>query len=214
MEHPWPLFRLRVTTPRVELRVPDDGLLLELLAAARSGIHDPAEMPFAHPWTDTPDERFSAQFLQYHWGVRARTGPAAWTVDFVVVVDQEVVGCQGLIADEFATRRVVETGSWIRRDRQGAGIGREARAAVLAFAFAGLDARAAVSSAFLDNPASLAISHHLGYRENGASWLAPRGEARELRNFLLRREDWDLTRRDDIAIDGLDDDVRALLGAS
>jgi len=33
--HPWPLFGLRITTPRLELRIPDDEDLAELFAALK-----------------------------------------------------------------------------------------------------------------------------------------------------------------------------------
>ena len=50
--HPWPFFGLRITTPRLELRIPDDEDLAELFEAARAGIHPADEMPFGIPWTD------------------------------------------------------------------------------------------------------------------------------------------------------------------
>ena len=53
------------------------------------------------------------------------------------------------------------------------------RAAVLAFAFDGLGAQVAESSAFLDNAASNAVSRALGYEENGFGSLAPQGVARD-----------------------------------
>ncbi len=50
--HPWPLYGLRITTPRLELRVPDDEDAVALFEAARAGIHPAGEMPFGVPWTD------------------------------------------------------------------------------------------------------------------------------------------------------------------
>ncbi|CAB4586671.1 MAG: hypothetical protein F2534_17845 [Actinobacteria bacterium] len=53
MTHPvWPLFDLRVTTPRLELRYVDDDLALELAELATRGVHDPEYMPFVVEWTD------------------------------------------------------------------------------------------------------------------------------------------------------------------
>ena len=49
------------------------------------------------------------------------------------------------------------------------------RAAVLGFAFDGLGAQVAETSAFLDNAASNGVSRALGYEENGFGSLAPRG---------------------------------------
>jgi RimJ/RimL family protein N-acetyltransferase len=56
---------------------------------------------------------------------------------------------------------------WIGLEYQGQGIGTEMRAAVLYLAFAGLGADYALSGAFTDNPASLAVSRKLGYGEDG-----------------------------------------------
>ena len=42
----WPFAALRVTTPRLELRYPDDDDLVALAHLAAEGIHDPASMPF------------------------------------------------------------------------------------------------------------------------------------------------------------------------
>ena len=43
----WPLFSLRITTPRLELRPVRDEDLPGVIDAALSGIHDPGVMPFA-----------------------------------------------------------------------------------------------------------------------------------------------------------------------
>ena len=56
MAHPWPLFDLRLRTPRLELRVPADDDLLELAAIARAGLHDPDVHPFLVPWDELPIE--------------------------------------------------------------------------------------------------------------------------------------------------------------
>jgi hypothetical protein len=34
--------------------MPDDDVLSDLARLASRGIHDPATMPFLHPWTDEP----------------------------------------------------------------------------------------------------------------------------------------------------------------
>ncbi len=70
------------------------------------------------------------------------------------------------------------------------------RAAVLQLAFEGLDAVLARSGAFVDNPASSGVSKALGYQENGRHREAPRGEPKEMVDFVLTREEW-FRRRDD-----------------
>ena len=73
------------------------------------------------------------------------------------------IGSQSILAEDFATFRMVHTGSWLGRAYQGRGFGKEMRAAVLAFAFDGLGARRAETEAFADNAASNAVtrSHRL-----------------------------------------------------
>src|SRR5690242_15367535 len=143
VSHPFPLFDLRLRTARLELRLPTDDDLLQLLAVAREGIHDPADMPFNVPWTDLRGAAFDHSFLQYHWRVRSTFAPDDWSLGLMVLLDGEPVGSQGLEASGFAVRRSVDTGSWLGQRFQGRGIGTKMRAAVLHLAFAGLGAREA-----------------------------------------------------------------------
>ncbi|HEX4528130.1 MAG TPA: hypothetical protein VIA11_01855, partial [Acidimicrobiia bacterium] len=50
-EQHWPLFGLRVRTPRLELRYPTDDDYQAVVALAAEGIHDRDTMPFYVPWT-------------------------------------------------------------------------------------------------------------------------------------------------------------------
>ncbi|MBK9179119.1 MAG: GNAT family N-acetyltransferase [Acidimicrobiales bacterium] len=200
----WPLFGLRVRTPRLELRPPGDDELALLAGLASRGVHDPATMPFLVPWTDLPSPRLEQGVLQYHWRARAEWAPDAWRLELGVFTGGELVGSQGLFAQRFGIVRTVETGSWLGREHQGRGIGTEMRAAVLHLAFAGLGARVAYSGAFESNAASVAVSRALGYADNGQRWVTRRAEpARELL-FRLERAVWEERRRDDITIEGLE----------
>ena len=96
-----------------------------------------------------------------------------------------LIGMQGLHARGFATRRTVDTGSWVGQDFQRRGFGKEMRAALLALAFDGLGAQLAETEAFLDNAASNAVSRALGYEENGFGSLAPEGVPRETQRFRM-----------------------------
>jgi RimJ/RimL family protein N-acetyltransferase len=78
------------------------------------------------------------------------------------------------------------------------------RSAVLSFAFDGLGAHFATSSAFLDNTASNAVSRSLGYEENGRGSLAPQGVARETQKFRMSAEGWRSRPRPPVEIEGLD----------
>lgn len=203
MSQPWPLFDLRLRTERLQLRLPTEEEVVELLSVAKAGIHPPEVMPFAVAWTDIPSPAFDRQFLQYHWRTRATWSPEAWTLDLGVFLDGRPIGTQGLFATEFPVLRTVNTGSWLGLRDQGRGIGREMRQAVLALAFDHLGARYAESSAFVDNPASAAVSRAIGYDENGRTLKAPRGEARDLVRYRISAEQWRARSRPSVEVVGL-----------
>jgi RimJ/RimL family protein N-acetyltransferase len=203
-EHPWPLFDVRIRTERLDLRLPTELELLELLDLAMSGIHDPDEMPFGMAWTDQPSPQFERSFMQYHWSTRSNWSPGKWSLDLGVWSEGRLLGTQGIGAENFALLRTVSTGSWLAREFQGQGIGKEMRSAVLGFAFDHLDAQWATSGAFLDNPASAAVSRALGYDEDGMDVLAPRGETKPLIRYRMSVEQWRSRERAHVDVSGLE----------
>lgn len=202
--HPWALFDLRIWTERLELRLPTDDELIGLLGLAASGIHDPNEMPFGYAWTDSPSPFFERSFLQYHWNSRATWSADKWSLDLGVWFEGRLVGTQSIDATRFSVLRSVSTGSWLAREFQGQGIGKEMRSAVLGFAFDHIGAYWAVSGAFVDNPASAAVSRSLGYEEDGLEILAPRGEARELVRYRMNADQWHSRERPRVDVGGLE----------
>lgn len=182
-----PLHGLRVTTRRLELRLPDAAELEQLYEVAASGIHPPEEMPFGVAWTDDLEHD---GFIAYHRHLRDSWTPESWKVDLGVWTDGVLVGVQGLGADAFAESRTVGTGSWLGARHQGRGIGTEMRAAVIELAFRGLGAEAVTSGAFVANAASRRVSEKLGYRVVGHETMSPRGTPEP--HVLLRLElaDW------------------------
>lgn len=202
--HPWGLYQLRIWTERLELRLPTEDELVELLVLAKSGIHDPGEMPFGFAWTDQPSPMFERSFFQYHWSTRAGWSPDSWNLDLGVWFEGRLVGNQSIGAKQFRVLRNVDTGSWLSREFQGRGIGKEMRQGVLGFAFDHLDAQWATSGAFIDNPASAAVSRSVGYEVNGVDLLAPRGEAKELVRYRIMREQWYARERPRVEVGGLE----------
>lgn len=207
----WPLFGLELRTPRLTLTPARDEHLPALVAAIRSGVHDPAEHPFDTPWTSAPDAELGPNTARHIWRSRAATGPQRWEVQFAVLLDGNPVGLQNVRADDFAVARTITTGSWLQLAHQGLGLGTEMRAGLLMFAFDHLGAVRAESAAFADNPRSQRVSAKLGYRANGSSWRQRRpGECAESRQLLvtpgtLVRPEWT------VAVGGLDA-CRPLLG--
>jgi RimJ/RimL family protein N-acetyltransferase len=203
--HPWPLYALRLTTPRLELRVPDDEDIVELFAAARAGIHPPGEMPFGIPWTDGIEQPGALErFLSFFWTARGAVTAQKWQLPFAVVSDGSILGIQELLAEDFAGSRSVSSGSWLTASAQGRGLGVEMRAAVLQLAFAGLGALEAQTSAWVDNPASQRVSLHLGYLHEGQQLLARRGEPTAHLRYRLTREAWQRNRFDGVEIHNLE----------
>jgi RimJ/RimL family protein N-acetyltransferase len=212
IEH-WPLFGLRVDTPRVTLRYPDDDDVAALAELGAGGVHDPGWMPFTIPWTDIAPPLLQRQSMQYMWRTRAEWVPEQWHLPMAVVAEKRIVGVQAVLAERFAVLRTVSTGSWLGHIYQGKGIGTEMRAAMLHLAFAGLGADYALSSAFVDNDASIGVTRRLGYEEVGRRILVRRDAPAWMIDFRLPRVRWEEQRRDDIVIVGLDA-CRELFGAS
>ncbi len=207
MTHPvWPLFDLRLTTPRLELRYLDDELATELAELAAKGIHDPAYMPFGLPWSDVEPPMLQRNAMQWYWRRRAELSAADWSIMLAAVVDGLVIGTSELFAKDFLILRQFTTGSWLGRAYQGQGLGKEMRVASLHLGFAGLGAEFAATGAWVDNGPSLGVTRSLGYEEEGRRRTVRRGEAVEMQGFRMTREHWERTvRRDDIVIDGLHD---------
>jgi RimJ/RimL family protein N-acetyltransferase/predicted GNAT family acetyltransferase len=172
---PGPLTRLRLRTPRLELRVPTRAEARRLFAVAEAGIHDPDVMPFEVPWTDDLDE---ADFVAHV------TGSTPDSIRFTAFQGGEPIGVQGL---DFHAGWIT-TGSWLGRAYQGRGLGTEMRAAVLTYAFDTRGATLARSGAIQGNPQSLGVSRKLGYEVVGTHVVSPRGEPLEHTDVELRRD--------------------------
>jgi RimJ/RimL family protein N-acetyltransferase len=199
----WPLFGLSVRTPRLELRYPTDVELMAL-ADLSDAIHDPDFLPFSGTWSLLPGGERERAVLQYHWGRRGDWSPSKWRLELVALVDGEVVGTQGAMADDFPITRTLTTGSWLGRGHQGKGIGSEMRAAILHLVFAGLGALRAETGAVDGNEPSLGVTRKLGYRPNGDHIDATNGVRTRLVSFVLDRTDWEASQRDDIEVAGLE----------
>ena len=196
-----PLLALRITAGPVELRgVTDD--LLGPLAELATDIHDADFMPFGFPWSLTPAAEMPLNVAQYHWGKRASFSPAKWNADFAVFYGDELVGSQGFTTEDYLVKRGGETGSWLNRRFQGRGIGTAMRQVICAFLFDHLDAQYITSTAFTDNPASLAVSRKVGYKDNGDDHFNRLGKHAIMHRIIL--EPADLVRYEhDLKVEGL-----------
>jgi RimJ/RimL family protein N-acetyltransferase len=182
-----PLWDIQLRTPRLELRLPSEDELVDLFRVAEAGIHPPDEMPFFFPWTD--DLRIDT-FVAFHRGAWESWRPEKWVLNLITFLDGKPIGSQGIEAENFATTREFQTGSWLGTPHQRQGLGTEQRAAVLELGFHGLGARTAVSGSIAHNISSQRVSEKLGYRLVGTSMIAPRGEPVENYDYRLERSDW------------------------
>ncbi|MEU5870362.1 GNAT family protein [Glycomyces sp. NPDC047369] len=209
-----PVFKIRLRTEHLELRLPDLDDLAALADQAAAGVHDPAFQPFKNAWTEAePPVRGRTAIL---WNLRllATLAPERWCLPFVAVRDGQVIGKQDLAAKQFELTREATTSSWLGQAHHGNGYGTEMRAAVLALLFHGLDAEWALSDSLDGNGPSEGVSRKLGYRPDGIDHQVYKDQRVTSRRWRLTRADWEAHRRHDVRIDGLDDDAKAMLGAA
>lgn len=195
----------------LELRGISDEILPDLCDLAVRGIHDPAEMPFYFPWTDAPREELARNTAAYHWRSRADFSPASWGLHLAVFHEGRLVGTQGFETSDYLVTRTGETGSWLGREFHGRGIGTAMRQAICAFAFDHLGAEAITSGAFLDNPASQAVSRKVGYVPNGVRRLKRREGELALNQALLLTPDAFVRGPHELRVSGLEA-FRAAIG--
>ncbi|WP_432071180.1 GNAT family N-acetyltransferase [Streptomyces sp. AA1529] len=208
----WPLYGLRLATPRLELRLPDDRTLAELARLASGGVHEDSEMPFSVPWTAAPPADRARGCFQHVLGTIAGWRPAEWTLSLAVLHGGRVIGRQDLSGTDFAVVRETHTGSWLGVAHQGRGFGTEMRAAALHLAFDGLGARSSLSAAMTDNPRSRRVSEKLGYRPDGLLTESVQGRARTLERLRLDRAGWEAHRAVPVETAGLGAAALALFG--
>jgi len=210
----WPLFGLRITTPRLELVVPTDDLYAEVCDVARAGVHPPDFMPFSEEWTDAPADEVAINSLQFLWSTRASWRPSAWHLEFAVLVDGRPVGMQGIWSSDFQITREFFTGAWLGMAHQSQGFGTEMRAAVLHFCFACLEADSALSNFYDDNEVSRSLNRRHGYRDDGHVIRSRRGKPARWNQQRVSRAEWLGVHPSDagIAVSGWDEARRFFLG--
>lgn len=195
MHSAWPLLDLRLTTGDLMLAPLTEADLDDVVRILPDDVElDPRATRFA-----VPEDRHRAVVMhQEYWRAYGTWTPDSWRLKLAVRRDGALLGLQDLEADSFPTLRTVDTSSWLVPGARGTGVGKSMRRAVLALAFGPLQARAAVTSAWHDNSASLGVSRSLGYRPNGESYLARGGGVDTLVHLRLTRDQWLVTDAADV----------------
>lgn len=188
----YPPLDLMLSVPGLKLRLMRDPEIERLATRAVGAILAPGDDEFLNGWARVPSPHFERNFLAHQWLQRASITRARWTLNFGVFPDEvgAPIGVQSLSATSFPELGVVTTGSWLLRDHQGRGIGARMRSIALEFAFGTLGARAASTSAHLDNLPSQGVSRRLGYREVGYETDTGDGRTRPVIRFRLDASEW------------------------
>jgi RimJ/RimL family protein N-acetyltransferase len=204
VEDVFPLFGLRVRTPRLELRLAREHELDARAAAVRAGIYEPGRNPFPRDWAELPSPELERSVYKAVWRDLGNLTPERWKLPLSVFLDGELIGDQGIFATDFHLLGSATTGSWLTRAQQGRGIGKEMRAGALELIFTGLGAVEAISEAFATTMASIGVSRSLGYELDGIGRFAARGQAIDDRRFRLTRERWQATRSIEVELEGVE----------
>ena len=184
----WPLFGLRLRCRGAELRLASETDLPRLVA-----IHpdDKERNPKSEMFACLDEEQNRARLIcQTVWRALGTWATTEWCLHMAVVVNGTVVGIQSLEGTDFPTLRTVDSSSWLVPEVRGQGIGVAMRMAVLGLAFDHLGARAAITSARLDNAASLGVSRRIGYAPNGVSVVSAVDGPTELAHLRLTADVW------------------------
>ena len=184
----WPLFDLRLRCRGVELRPLREQDLPYLASVLPDDVgHDPRLEVFPDLTTAENERRL---FWQNYWRALGSWSPSSWTLHFAVAVDGRQVGVQTLEGDSFPQLRTVDSASWLVPEMRGRGAGKAMRMAVLGLAFDHLGAQAAITSATVQNAASLGVSRSLGYTDNGVSTILETGGVAQLQHLRLTKDLW------------------------
>lgn len=209
----FPPHGLVIRAGALTLRVLTDQDLPEYAELIRRPIFDDPEAEHVFPWYVAEPERRVREALRFQWRLRADFSPGSWTLSFGIWAEGRLIGCQDASADNFAQRKVIDSGSWLTRDQQRRGYGTLMRQAMLVFAFDHLGAARAESAAVLSNTASFAVSRACGYIHNGTEVSTMPGAPLLQQRFLVTR---DTLRRPSgpVEVDGLSEQLREMLGAA
>lgn len=202
MTSSWPFDQLTIIGPELVLRPVRDADIAPLVAVFPDDFDlDPSFPPLRGVPCAADRVRRLAQSIWRHRGCWTVDD---WSLDFGVWRDGEPIGIQTLEGTKFPTDRTVDTASWIAKPLRGNGFGRQARKAVLTFAFEQLDAQRAITSALTTNHASLGVSRRLGYRDDGITPHDTGDGVVDLQHLVVDRTDWVADDREAFAVNGFD----------
>lgn len=208
----YPPFGLRVSAGDITLRTFRDSDLPAYAELVSSQIFADADAPHVFAWTQKDPAQRRLDSIQYLWNLRATVRPEEWQLPLAVFEGDRLVGSQDVEAKNFQKLGVVSSGSYLRLEAQGRGIGTRMRQMMLVLAFDHLGAVRAESAAIVGNESSLAVSRHCGYVLDGIE-VSLNGDKRvEQQRIAVTPET--VVRPDlEVTVAGLTPELRTMLGA-
>jgi RimJ/RimL family protein N-acetyltransferase len=184
----FPLFQLKIKSEQLELRLANEEEIGELADLAFKNIL-PKEQShfFTTDWSQNTDD-FQLKFVEHHWQKRFQWSVENWQFLSIIFLDNNPIGVMELASiNDFRKTRSVITGSWLLTEYQGQGLGRQARAMILSFAFNELQAEICRSAAHKDNYLSNKVSSSLGYQLDGTDSVHG---VDDMVRYKLNKENW------------------------
>ncbi|MCH8563382.1 GNAT family N-acetyltransferase [Nesterenkonia sp. LB17] len=176
LEELWPPFGLRIQSARIELRVVRETDFPAYVDAATSGVTQTSRNPFRHARNEQEAAGLPKSALPRLWSTRSEIGPDQWSLMLGIFLKGagsaegcltqepgELIGMRDCRAEDWSVLRTIGSGSWLRADRQGQGLGTEAHAAMLLWAFDHFGAEYAESGASTWDERSRRVAETLGY---------------------------------------------------
>lgn len=204
-------FQLSLRAGALTLRILRDEDLPAYAELQSSRIFLEDEPYYAFEWLQKEPEERLRDSLQYLWSLRA-IKPDDWCLSLGVWEGDRLVGLQDVRGRKFAMLRTVGSGSYLRADAQGRGIGTLMRQMMLTFAFDHLGALRADSGALVGNDRSLAVSKRCGYELDGTEILEHAGASAEMLRVKVTPETF-VRPPVPVQVDGLTPELLAMLGA-
>src|SRR5690625_4267329 len=211
----WPPFGLEITashaSEEISLRVMRDEDIAVLNDATPTDIFG----------SDIPEHAFGWLFDEtnspalFRWSHRVQMSPAHWSLDFVVVQHNKVIGSVDMRAIDFSTTKSIETGSWIYHRLQGRGIGTLVRLAIVGLGFNHYGAERLTPPRARSNKASGAVSDELGYHVTAditVGSLGPDNHTAPGVRAELSRSNYHRPAELQCEVRGLTPELRSLLG--
>ncbi len=208
----YPPFGLLVTAGDITLRLFRDSDLPAYADLITSPLFEDENANFVFNWLSADPAAQLRESQQFLWSARAGIGPQDWKLTMGVFDSERLIGAQDLSARDFNKLRVVSSGSYLRLDEQGRGIGTLMRRMALTLAFDHLGSVRAESYAIVENERSLAVSRRCGYELDGTG-VAANGDLRvQLQRVVVTPETFI---RPDVAVrvEGLTPALLEQLGA-